>query len=65
MAAKDDFDADKLKEATKEATTKLQQKGAAMYEQAAKEVDAEDANTESTEKVEEGEVIEPDDEKKK
>lgn len=41
MISKDDFDQEKVKEKTKDLSTKLQEKGAAMYQKAAQEAEAE------------------------
>lgn len=60
MAAKDDFEVDKLKELTKEVSKKLQDAGAAMYKKAAEEVEKEKASSKEEEKKDEpaeGEVV--------
>jgi len=60
MAAKDDFEVDKLKELTKEVSKKLQDAGAAMYKKAADEVEKDKASSKEEEKKDEpaeGEVV--------
>jgi len=71
MASKEDFDAKELKEKTDDLSKLLQEQGAKVYEQAAKEAEQESNQEEnkesdsSKENIEEGEVIEPEDKDKK
>ncbi|KXK27473.1 MAG: Chaperone protein DnaK [candidate division WS6 bacterium OLB20] len=65
LYSKDDYDAAAVKEKTKEVSTLLQEKGAAMYAKAAEEVEKEETGSSEEADVQEGEVIEPDDSSKK
>lgn len=63
MYGKDDFDLEKVQEASKELSTKLQEQGAKMYQQAAAEAEKEEAEKpegSDTPEAEEGEVVEED-----